>query len=423
MSRVRLIACHALFGWLNFALVVPTIYLLLGLPLVMREQGWSGTDIGLFQLAGLPAVFKFALAWPVQHWRPGSTTFRGWTFWLCLALALVLLVIARQGSLAQRHGLFALALGASLLATWADVPLNALAIRVFPAGQRARAGAVRSTAMFLGAVTGGGLILILQARLGWSAPFWVMAALLASGALALPWLAEPPIPTGPTAAGRTGWLGYFRQPAAGLWTALLLGSFPFIGAAWLYLKPLLLDLGLPAETVAWIAGVGGGLAGGLASLATGYWLGRAGVAGALPWLTGYAALALAALAALTRFDSGLPGLMLGAALVATAMGGLATLSFTLMMSFARQHHHATDYGVQASLFTLARLAVPVAAGVLLDRVGYPGMLSLLALALTGSTLLACHARRGIASVVASGAAPHSRATSAGSTSNRSPTRP
>ena len=32
-----------LFGWLGFVLVVPSIYLLLGLPLVMREHGWSGT--------------------------------------------------------------------------------------------------------------------------------------------------------------------------------------------------------------------------------------------------------------------------------------------------------------------------------------------------------------------------------------------
>ena len=28
-----------LFGWLNFVLVVPSIYLMLGLPLVMREHG------------------------------------------------------------------------------------------------------------------------------------------------------------------------------------------------------------------------------------------------------------------------------------------------------------------------------------------------------------------------------------------------
>ena len=45
-----------LLGWLNLALTVPLIYLYIGLPLVMRQNGWSGTQIGLMQLAGLPAM-------------------------------------------------------------------------------------------------------------------------------------------------------------------------------------------------------------------------------------------------------------------------------------------------------------------------------------------------------------------------------
>ena len=55
MNRRRLIGLHVLFGWLNLALAVPGIYLMFGMPLVMRQYGWSGTEIGLFQLAGLPA--------------------------------------------------------------------------------------------------------------------------------------------------------------------------------------------------------------------------------------------------------------------------------------------------------------------------------------------------------------------------------
>ena len=59
MSRGRLIGLQVLFGWLNLALAIPSIYLMFGMPLVMRQYGWSGTEIGLFQLAGLPAVFLF----------------------------------------------------------------------------------------------------------------------------------------------------------------------------------------------------------------------------------------------------------------------------------------------------------------------------------------------------------------------------
>jgi hypothetical protein len=32
---------QALFGWLHLALTAPSVYLWLGLPLVMRQHGWS----------------------------------------------------------------------------------------------------------------------------------------------------------------------------------------------------------------------------------------------------------------------------------------------------------------------------------------------------------------------------------------------
>ena len=49
------------FGGSYFALALPSIYLLLGGLLVLRRGPWSGTQIGLLQLAGLPAVLKARL--------------------------------------------------------------------------------------------------------------------------------------------------------------------------------------------------------------------------------------------------------------------------------------------------------------------------------------------------------------------------
>lgn len=54
-------------------------------------------------------------------------------------------------------------------------------------------------------------------------------------------------------------------------------------------------------------------------------------------------------------------------LVAVAMGGISSLMFGLMMFFTRNERRAADYGLQASLFVLTRLTVPIMAGILLDR--------------------------------------------------------
>ncbi|SDH68600.1 Major Facilitator Superfamily protein [Pseudomonas flavescens] len=387
------------FGWLHFVLAVPSIYLLLGLPLVMREHGWSGTDIGLFQLAGLPAVFKFLLALPVQRYRSARGHYRAWAWMLCLSLALLLILVSQQAITAPRLHLFGLALLAGVLATWADIPVNALAIKLLPPSQQIRAGGIRSAALFIGAIVGAGVMLLVQSRWGWQAPFLLMAGGLLLALLPLGLLGESASEVAEPQHARpslSDWSGYFSQPGAWLWTWVLLGGFPFVGAAWLYLKPLLLDQGMPVQQVAWVAGIGGGVVGALASLLGGRLVRRRGPGPALPWCMAFALVALLALTAAVWLKASLAWLVFAAFLLACAMGGISTLVFGLMMCFSRRHHQAADYGLQASLFVLTRLLVPVAAGVLLDHRGPVGMLLGLSLAMFAVCGLALAARRSVA---------------------------
>ena len=405
---LRITLLQALFGWLNLSLTAPSIYLWLGLPLIMRQHGWSGMDIGLFQLAGLPALFKFALALPVERRRGAADAstqrYRPWAIALCLLLAALMLLMGRRELLHSRNELFALACAVALLTTWADIPVNALAIRVLPEAQRLRAGGIRSAALSLGAIVGGGIMLLLQTRWGWRAPFWLMAAGIAMGAAGLVLLGKT---SGTAHAGDAAtnlgadWRGYFAQPAAPRWNALLLLCFPFIGSAWFYLKPLLLDHGFAAQQVALIAGVGGGSVAALASLLAVRVTRRIGVAKALPAVTLLSLLALLALALAVLLRAPPAGFIAAALLVALAMGAAASLAFGLMMYFARPGHSAADYGMQASLFAAGRMLVPLAAGALLDQIGYGGMLLALAVAMAGVTVLAFDSRALIARQAAS----------------------
>ncbi|NMG55053.1 MFS transporter [Aromatoleum aromaticum] len=390
LSHVRV--RHVLFGWINFALTAPAIYLWLGLPLVMRQQGWSGAEIGLFQLAGLPAVFKLFLALPIERWRAGRRPYRRWAWLTGGGYLLALLSLAALGADAHKGILFALILLAALCATWADIPVNALAIKLFPAEERPRAGGVRSAATFAGAIVGGGAMLLLQQALGWAVPFLLLGACLLVALGLLGCIEEDGSVSGSHRSTPLAvWLGFFRQAGAGIWTVVLLGYFPFVAAAWVYLKPLLLDRGFPASEVAWIAGVGGGALGALASFGAGL-VPRVLILRVLPLSAGANALALALLAAAAGY--GTPaGLVAAAAFLAVAMGVASALAFALMMEFARDGWRAADYGLQASLFTLGRIAVAPPAGLLLDRLGYPGMLAALAAASLAVALLIAARRR------------------------------
>ncbi|WMR34501.1 MFS transporter [Metapseudomonas otitidis] len=369
-----------LLGWVNFAMTAPLIYLYLGLPLVMRQYGWSGTEIGLFQLAGLPAVLKFVLGAPVDRWARGAPGYRRWSLVLMAGYAASLVGLACLGI--EQAGfvpLFALAMLASLLGTWADAPVNALAIRCLPAEERQRAGIIRSAASSLGAVVGGGVMLMLQARAGWAWPFWALSGGLLLAALGL-WL----IPRATLAqadgvqarqVGVGQWLAYFSSTERRRWVVMLMLYFPFIGAAWVYLKPLLLDQGLPPEQVALLAGVLGGVVGAVGSALGGHLARRSGLQRALPACALAGVAALGALAGTVASGAGVPWLVACTLLLALVMGASAGLLFGMMMNHTRAGLTAVDYGLQSSLFVLTRTLVPMLAGILLDRLGYLGMLA------------------------------------------------
>jgi len=396
-SAAREVLHHCLFGWLNFVLVAPGIYLWLGLPLLMRAHGWPAASIGLFQLAGLPAAFKFVLALPVEHDGHGHARYRDWAVVLLLLQALALLAIAWRPLLSQPALLFGLSMAAALCATWADVPVNALAIRLLPPSQHLRAGGIRSMATCLGAIAGGGVMLLVQGRWGWAAPFVLLAGALALGAAGLLAAGRRGGPAAMPAIPRHGrrprrlarqWLAYFRPTQIRRWAVLLALYLPFLGTAWFYLKPLLLDHGFAPDRAAAWAGVVGGLVGALASAAAARWTLAIGIPRALPCCAALACAVLVLLAALVWNRAPAAALVAGSLLLAAAMGASGSLVFGLMLRHARPGLAALDYGIQSSLFTLSRLAVPAAAGILVDRAGYGGTLCALSLAMLGVTALA-----------------------------------
>lgn len=400
MKALNVWGAQLLFGWMNLVLAVPSIYLMLGMPLVMRQHGWSGTEIGLFQLAALPAIFKLLLAMPVQRVRFGAGHFVNW-LWLLAVLLLVLYVgIGRADLINERIPLFALTFAISIVATWMDIPLNALAVQYLPRTEQLRAGSIRSAALFLGAIVGAGVMVLIQAKWGWRAPFIIMGLALLLGCVPFVWLrakadlqrvAEPQAQSSFVA----DWISFFSQTGAKQWTSVLLTSFPFIGAVWFYLKPLMLDQGMLLEDVAWTVGIAGGVTGAVFSLIGGRLASLLGAARAIPI---YLLVALVSLLLLTMAVWGQWGhawLVVIAMLIAASMGAVSALLFGLTMFFTRRQRNASDYGLQSTIFTLTRMAVPVMAGVILDHFGQVTMLGVLSFGVLLAFVLAWRVRQSV----------------------------
>ncbi|EPF74690.1 MFS transporter [Acinetobacter rudis] len=376
------------FGWMNFSLAVPSIYLMLGLPLIMRQYGWSGTEIGLFQLAALPTLAKFLFALPVQKLNLGKQSFSIWLVILTLPSIALLCWLSAHNLIEQPKLLFIFALCLSILFTWLDIPLNALAAQFFLRTEQMYTGSIRSAALFIGAIMGGGIFVFIHHHYGWHVPFILMASFLLVGLIPLLCIkldtSSNPQPNQRPHIGLhifQDWKSFFNQPSAKTWIGLLLFGFPFIGAVWLYLKPAFLDYGLSVNVVALTIGTLGGIAGAISSLIAPYFAKRLGSEQTILLYLAISILAISALIIGFYFKFSTIWLICCALLIGIGMGGISALLFGLTLLFCRKELSATDYGLQTSLFTLSRILVPILSGILFDAYGYIIMFTVLLIAI------------------------------------------
>lgn len=370
-------ALHGVMGWCNVTLAASAIYLYLGVPLAMREYGWSGTEIGLFQASGLPVVLKFLMASPVDKFRFAQDNYLKWSALLCIGFVVCLWALA--GVDIRFQSLFLIALGMTLVSTWLDVPINAFVLQRLPESERGKSGAIRSAVTALASVIGGGLMLLVYDSWGWQWPFYSFMIMTGVGVLAMYWAYcrypvqcyKPQQSTDvPSLWGM--WCSYFQRPNQFAWNVILILHFPFIGAAWLYLKPTLLDFGLTVSEIAWLsawAGLVAAFAGFCYSQTLKHWsLSRA--LSAFSLVNTIALFGMYGISVMRWHDWRLIAVVMS---VAIALGLSSAVLFAGMMRQCRSELAASDYGIQSSLFSLSRIVVPISAGVLLDRLGFSGM--------------------------------------------------
>lgn len=386
-------ALHGVMGWCNLTLAASAIYIYLGVPLAMREHGWTGTEIGLFQASGLPVVLKFLMASPVDKFRFTQGNYLKWSALLCIGFILCLWALA--GGDIRFQSLFLIALGMTLVSTWLDVPMNAFVLQRLPESERGKSGAIRSAVTALASVMGGGLMLLVYDQWGWQWPFYCFIGMTGVGALAMYWAycrypvqCDEPQKSTARPSLWTMWRSYFQRPNQRAWNVVLVLHFPFIGAAWLYLKPTLLAFGWTVSEIAWLS-AWAGLVAAFAGFCYSQTLKRWSLNRALSAFSIANTLALLGMYGVSVMQWHDWRLVAAVMLVAIALGLSSGVLFAGMMHQCRPELAASDYGIQSSLFSLSRIIVPISAGVLLDRLGFSGMYLGLACCALLVSLLCC----------------------------------
>lgn len=381
-----------------------------GLPLALTGgtlQAWltvRGVDlttIGLFALVGQPYTYKFLWAPLMDRYTiPLLGRRRGWLVVTQLAL---LGAIAWMGTLSPQDSpwlLAALALAVAFLSSSQDIVSDAYRTDILGAQERGAGAAVSVFGYRIAMLVSGGLALILaDSRLGWTGTYWLMAALMLVGVVAV-WFAEEP--AAPPRAPHT-----LKQAVGepmrdflardGAWLLLLLIILYKLGdafagslsTAFLIRGPgfSLTEVGLVNKWLGVAATILGALAGGamMARLRLYRALLLFGVLQAVTNL-GYMALALAGKSY---------ALMIAAVAAENLCGGMGTAAFVaLLMAMCDRRHSATQYALLSALAALGRVYVGPAAGEMAKVFGWPEFfLFTFLVALPGIAMLVWQRRR------------------------------
>mgnify|MGYP001800248711 CR=1 FL=1 len=372
-----------LLGSLYVAQFLPLAFFLQTLPAFMRQQGMSVEAIGLTSLLGLPWMLKFL--WSPLVDRYSLLRLGHYKSWILVMQGLMIVVLLLCGFLnltTQFWLLLATMLLVVMFASTQDIAVDALAVGLLTPQERGMGNAIQGGGNYLGAILGGGLLLVLLDSLGWQGGLWVMAGCIA--VLMLPVLLHPerraisesPIPASeqhPAIAYVSLFTSFCRRSNMGRWLLLLLVYNTGTSMTNTMFRPLLVDIGLSLSQIGWMYGMAAYSAGLLGSLVAGVFIKPLGRVRSLLFST----LLLAGANTLHFLPAwGFTNLtvLYGVSTLFNFVYGMTSVALsTMMMDNTRLKTAGTDYTLQATILFIGSLVAAGISGFLATSIGYSGV--------------------------------------------------
>jgi PAT family beta-lactamase induction signal transducer AmpG len=337
------------------------------LPVYFRTHGISLTAIGLMSLLRAPWTFKVL-------WSPLVDRFGTRQRWIVGALgtmAGVLAVLPAFSPSSPSPWLWGVLILFTVASATQDVAVDAYTIGLLARSEEGVANGVRVSAYRVALIVGGGGLVMLAGRLGWSTVFFIAAVIAAALALAA-WCSPslPPVPADRQKSWFRPFLNWLRRPGAPLIFVFVLTYKLGDVSMGPMVKPFWVDRGLSVEEIGFVSttlGTGATIVGALigGGLTT-----RWGIFRAL-WILGlWQAFSNLGYAAVAYLDLGRAGIY-SASLVESFTGGLGAAAFlAFLMHICDKQRAATEYALLSAIFALPGFVVAPLSGLATTYLGY-----------------------------------------------------
>lgn len=366
----NLLLTNLYFALLYTSFSVAPIFFMLGMPMILQIKGFEASTIGLFQLVGLPMVLKLFFSPPVDKFRFEKNHYKKWILPVGLIYFLLLFYSSFLSIKENIIYLFVIVFIISLVATFIDIPLNALSIKVFKKDERIIAGGFKISAYFISLILGSGILLISYNELGWQKTLQIMAFMVLISLFALVFIKEENSTNLNNTATFKDIISYIKEVDKG-WLIVLLTYFVFISAIWIFLKPFLIKKGINANDVAFYVGIYGGIIGILSGLVMKFFQ----KFDKKILLLAFALLNFCSILALILLQNNINKvtILFLITFISISFSFSSSLIFSMMMDYARLSTKAIDYAIQSSIFSSTRILSAVISGALVSNFGFTDM--------------------------------------------------
>ncbi len=360
---------------LYIAQSIPMSFFSTVVPVIMRQEQYSLTAIGLLQLVKLPWIFKFLWAPMVDNATQSDKKVRNWIIGSELFYALIILGIAFLDLQTDFKTIVVLIIIAFIASATQDIATDKFAIKVLSPEEKSLGNSMQSAGSFMGSLVGTGVLLLIYNYFGWRVLLFFLAGFVIFAIFPLQWY-KSPIQKPTDAVKRikiTDAFQLFKGIENLKYLLLLVFYYSGIIGILAMLKPYMVDLGYNVKEIGLISGIFGTSIAVVASLLSGFLIKKIKINTAL-----YLILFLLLITAIYFFwmsqnTPSIVSIYIGIALLWGSYGLATVPIYTMSMNKARENSEGTDFTIQIVVTQLSSLILAVVSGKLAQAYGYEGL--------------------------------------------------
>lgn len=364
------------FLCLYIAQSIPMSFFSTVLPVIMRQQHFSLEVIGTLQFMKLPWILKFLWSPAIDRSSYRLGDYKRWIFSSEIIYAVIILIISFLNFKVTPILIVGLIICSFIASATQDIATDALAVISFDKNDKSLVNSMQSVGNFGGAMIGGGLLLLLFHKIGWSSllPFLSLFVVISLTPLLFfkdKHLEEPFSKKKMAKPHPNDLLGFFKQK--GIYKQLIFLFLYYAGLIGILsmLKPMLVDYGYNIQKIGIMSGIVGTSIGCITSFAGGFIvrkIGRNTARTIFALLTVMTATYFFLL--VTRLPVNTATLHLGITLLWGNYGLSTIVVYTTAMDCVRKGYEGTDFTIQTVITHLSGMIMAVGAGKLAGTFGY-----------------------------------------------------